>query len=1114
MAQRALIIGLGSTGYDVCKHLVDRVQWECGGLERTPWLEVFCLETEPPAGDGPLDRNRIHIKIEPQDYTNLLNNATSAKTIGLERWGHPESLVPLGDKGVTKGAGNIRMIGRIAFMYPNNLDQIYSGIKARLERLSPTNLTPEKARLARGPLPDGTNPEIPLSDTITVYVVGTLCGGTCSGSFIDLGYLLHYEFQRNKHNIQRVGMFALPHLAYTPKDWERRRANAWAGLTELNHFMAGHDYSTQYHFYPGTKIDIPSISPYDVTYLVQPRGGDLNSFETLKLTTSQFLHTDIFNPGASQIGARLIDGAASMTDGDANGSPQTYYSFGLSAVEIPGYLIAQGCCYKLGVEALEDYLAPRPNAPAESDAFRINTLGISDEKVGEKLLRGPTGEEGESQPSVQQRIKEEIKAALDNARNAGRGAASELSQVERRIDDAFAPVTNDQSVSSDSARTSKLPPHFVPRRVKANSSHLIADYESILSRETQLALLDPSRGPQWCQVILDDVEKWLVGRLEELQSGKASDNLEKTLKSAKNELSTARSKIEACATDPFLALFGGTKAAVDRHLLEYEELANRAFQRRLEGSLVSAETELWSKILPQVRAIKVRIMGTGADEGNLVHRAKMLKESLQTRFDGLNNTMPALNGKPIFTPRKTLDEVYERTWNATGKEEKANAKRSFLLGWEDLPRVDSQTGKLRDETGYFAFTAEPLAGDRLRAHMGTIGEKLAQLARQANYFSGATQESILRHLTPPDTALLRETYEKGDVMLNINWNSVSKNVGGKHANIAFFPGATGVTNKPGTTESELWEAIQRTRTGGDTLQAEENADPQSLLFLRAAGGFSLATIEGFQEANFEQTNFRYSFEEVSKGNTTLWSRHDINDWHPFYGDKDPQSDWRKGLFLSALALSKSGDPNDTLIRRAGAGYYYKPQQKLSPTRDRIEFPSDLRSIAHVLRKETEGQKRLLSDITEARHNRPLEELVASLEMLYNNIEQLGLINSTLSFTHKTIDSKSEAPGAPGAHAQNGTVSVGSSNDKQWLDPAQAHDLIIEFWKVADVEMIGRLREPFISGKLSPHVQFRERDQRHVMAGFYCEHTSCKHYFLASDEAHIPDFCPNCNQPCK
>jgi hypothetical protein len=46
MAQRALIIGLGSTGYDICKQLLERVQWEHGGLERAPWLEILILETE------------------------------------------------------------------------------------------------------------------------------------------------------------------------------------------------------------------------------------------------------------------------------------------------------------------------------------------------------------------------------------------------------------------------------------------------------------------------------------------------------------------------------------------------------------------------------------------------------------------------------------------------------------------------------------------------------------------------------------------------------------------------------------------------------------------------------------------------------------------------------------------------------------------------------------------------------------------------------------------------------------------------------------------------------------------------------------------------------------
>lgn len=1121
MAQRALIIGLGSTGFDVCKHLVERVQWEVGGLEKAPWLEILVLETEPLVGDGPLERNGVHVRINENDYTNLLNNAGSFRQqLDLERWWHPETLLSLGDRAVTKGAGNIRMVGRLAFLFPNNLERIRDEIKVRLERLAPARLTPLLAQQARGPLADGSNPPIALSNDIAVYVVGTLCGGTCSGSFLDLGYLLFHEFKRNHHPIQRVGIFALPHLAYDPKRWARRRANSYAALTELNHYMAGNPYTAQYSLYPGQPAVVRSISPYDSTYLVQPRGGDEPAFEATKLVISQFLHSDIFTSDAAQIGVRMIDGSASVAEGDRNGSPQAYYTFGMSAVEIPGYLIAQGCCYKLGLETFDEYLAPRPNAPAEADAFRVNRLGISAEKVGEKLLRDPQAvEEGFAAGAIKERIKAEVAAASNNARNAGGSAASELAKVEEKINRAFAVRSGDDNGQvSDAAATSKLPPHFVPMRVQANAAGLILEYEDTLRREMQLALIDPARGLGWCREILDNAESWLLSRLADLKSGKAADDLERAQKSTQSDLKMARERIEACATDPFLAAFFGTRRAIDRHLQEYEEAANRAFTRRLESSLVGAERDLWTKILPLVTAMKARIVGAGGDDGSLLQQARMLRDQLKARLEVLDTTLPAINGVPIFETKKTIGDAYDRTWNIKNSEERATAKRAFLLSWDALPRLD-ENGQIPAAYSFFSPSVMPLTGERLKRHIEENVEKMAQAARGRDTFAAVINESVLHRLTPPDTEMLRDVWQKGTPLLHTNrQNPTYNHTGANEANFVFMPPAQG--NEAALTA--LRNSIDVVRAGGDALQFEANANPQSLLFLRAFGGFPLAIIEGFQDDRFEQTNFRYSFNEVSKSNATLWSRNDVREWHPLYGDKDENSDWRKGLFLSGLALSKGGTSGEPIIKRSGAGYVYKPDRPFSPLRDRMEFGSDLRGIAHLLRREEDAQNRLLTDVTQVRHDKSVEEIATSLEDLYNAIGPLRLQNARFAFSQKATQEEQVNPGANNPAAGQGGANgnaVGESNVGIALTPIvdaeEAHRLIIEFWRIADPELVKRLRAPFKQEKFPPHVQWREKDKQHFNAGYYCTYpTHEQAIFLSDTPADVPNRCEVCNQSCR
>ena len=358
MAQRALIIGLGSTGYDICNYINQRIQWEQGGMDRVPWLKFLILETEPPAGIGELEKNYIHLTIGSTEYESIINQPGRYKSqLDLESWWDKEALMRLGDKALTKGAGNIRMVGRLAFLYPSLCSQIRNGIQNRLDALQ--SLTPQQAQAARGPLPNGTDPEVLLGAETIVYVVGTLCGGTCSGAFIDLGYLLHYQFASTGYNIHRRGLFSIPNTAYEAQSNRRRRANAFGALKELNHFFSGNEYSVQYPFHAGYPEKPTRFAPYDGLYLCQPSGGDENAFERVKITSAQYLYNDVFNDVASQVGQKTVDGKSSIFGGDKNGSPTGFYSFGTSALEIPGYLVAQGCCYKLGVESLDAFYRRR-----------------------------------------------------------------------------------------------------------------------------------------------------------------------------------------------------------------------------------------------------------------------------------------------------------------------------------------------------------------------------------------------------------------------------------------------------------------------------------------------------------------------------------------------------------------------------------------------------------------------------------------------------------------------------------------------------------------------------------------------------------------------------------
>ena len=50
--RRTLIIGLGSTGRDICDDILTRILWSSGNnsLDKVPWVDLLVLETEQKDG--------------------------------------------------------------------------------------------------------------------------------------------------------------------------------------------------------------------------------------------------------------------------------------------------------------------------------------------------------------------------------------------------------------------------------------------------------------------------------------------------------------------------------------------------------------------------------------------------------------------------------------------------------------------------------------------------------------------------------------------------------------------------------------------------------------------------------------------------------------------------------------------------------------------------------------------------------------------------------------------------------------------------------------------------------------------------------------------------------
>ena len=173
---RTLVIGLGSTGRDVCDNLIERVEWGHTRLENMPQFDVMVLETEQ-RDDIPSVRTGkfISLAADQQVVTAMVDKPHNwDASLNLSRWLDgsviPRTLNPM------HGAGGCRMAGRLLLFNPATYSLVRSAFEAHLKQLRAVTI--EKIREKQPEIPSNTT----LNGNIRVVIVGTLCGGTASGT--------------------------------------------------------------------------------------------------------------------------------------------------------------------------------------------------------------------------------------------------------------------------------------------------------------------------------------------------------------------------------------------------------------------------------------------------------------------------------------------------------------------------------------------------------------------------------------------------------------------------------------------------------------------------------------------------------------------------------------------------------------------------------------------------------------------------------------------------------------------------------------------------------------------------------------------------------------------
>ena len=277
MITPTLFVGLGTTGTNILKELRKLMSEEYGhaGL---PLFRYIAIETNGAVA--------VQNTNQMEDYEQINLISATIPTVRpirhkltpgdplhnpqLVNWLNPELLkIEVGS--FIAGASNIRMAGRLCLWenwtdVQSTFNRALGAIIAPATTRQTVDILTQRKKITGNPLDtDGA---------IKIYVVGSLCGGSCSGMLIDVAYFFRHLLSGYGDQSRVFGIFTIfdeNHAAKPDAMYNIRAANCYASLLELNYY---HHQDTIYDiiFPDGRKIENVRKKPFDYTLFVSPSG--------------------------------------------------------------------------------------------------------------------------------------------------------------------------------------------------------------------------------------------------------------------------------------------------------------------------------------------------------------------------------------------------------------------------------------------------------------------------------------------------------------------------------------------------------------------------------------------------------------------------------------------------------------------------------------------------------------------------------------------------------------------------------------------------------------------------------------------------------------------------
>ncbi|HEO69962.1 MAG TPA: hypothetical protein ENN80_01770 [Candidatus Hydrogenedentes bacterium] len=615
--QPTLVIGLGSTGLDIVDYFRQFLLEEFGTSD-IPCIQTLVFETVESAHSRtgasvtPLtieSTDRVHFKManpEPDE---------ESKVKEYHKW-LPGFVFDMGDS-FRVGAGSCRSAGRLIFW--ENWDKARDAVTHAFDQSMDPDRIKEATNLLLRHYKDSKIPmaaeDQPVNTaTPLIYVVGTLCGGTCSGMLADLGFLLR-SLGASIKRVLCVSMLTRPQTA--DLRMLKPAANCYGALKEADFYFQQLPPNSWEYLLPdgATKVQTGEF-PYDRVYAVSSYNGTTQLGETgVNQMLAMNLFLDVVGGGRTAKDAAIVDGTGQPRD--QQGYMRQFYSFGLSAVWYPKLKITGLAACDLGMELCDKWLGDETE--------------LKESEIKQQVQRDFEDLVG----NIEAQIKSEVDAKIKELQGA-QGKALTRSAKGEGGDDVLGKERQDdirQALLNTDARMKEI--------VRAASERI----ESQLTTRLYSTYKDCAAASRYWGLYKKAVEDKVGGKEEEAGGAKTTLTADDVIvEPDTGKLASSRRRIRQAADDIWVRLVFKRKEAEDYYRSRYLE------------DYVAAWSESTDKFKDSRTEVVLRLLRHSPEDADLFRRYDYSAEEEERNAFRTNEQRLARVSQRIGTVKGTLQD--------------------------------------------------------------------------------------------------------------------------------------------------------------------------------------------------------------------------------------------------------------------------------------------------------------------------------------------------------------------------------------------------------------------------------------------------------------------------